>query len=202
MISQSEFKSTIAKFEQFEPGRAPLYEMWLNLLKAGFEVEAYLLILATWNFAYFRYILTKFDLDAFKNVILSTSPTFEKLKSEDFQKCNLDEIQNGIKSIYAAFKKLVGQTGSSKIMHFKHPPLFVMWDTAIRRKYKIPNSASADDYIRFLKLMREKFGHIKWNSKEKALAKAIDEYNFVKVHEASKANPWKWNWGQISTFDT
>ncbi len=189
MISQSEFKSTISKFEQLEPARALFYEMGLNLLKAGFEIEAYLLILATWNFAYFRYILTKFDLDAFKNVILSTSPTFEKLKSEDFQKCNLDEIQNGIKSIYAPFKKLVGQTGTSKIMHFKHPQLFVMWDTAIRSKYKIPNSASPGDYIRFLKLMKEQFGHINWNSKQKTLAKAIDEYNFVKVHEATKRNP-------------
>ena len=183
MISQSEFKSTISKFEQLEPARASLYEMGLNLLKTGFEVEAYLLILATWNFAYFRYIVTKFDLDAFKNVILSSSPTFEKVKSEDFQKCNLDEIQSEIKSIYAAFKKLVGQTGATKIMHFKHPRLFVMWDTAIRKKYKIPNTASPADYIRFLKLMKEEFSHIKWNSKDKTFAKVIDEYNFVKVHE-------------------
>lgn len=191
MISQSEFDTTISKFDELEPARASLYNMGLNLLKAEFEVEAYLLILATWNFAYFRYILTKFDIRALKNVIQSTNPMFEKLKSANLQNCDFDKIAAEIKTIYADFKKLVGQTGESKIMHFKHPGLFVMWDTDIRKKHKIPNSASPDDYLRFLNLMKKTFSHINWNSKDKTFAKAIDEYNFVKVHEVSKGKPKK-----------
>jgi hypothetical protein len=73
--------------------------MGLNLLKAEFEIEAYLLILATWNFANFRYILTKFDLKAFRNVIESTKPTFERLKNQDFRTCNLDGIASEVKSM-------------------------------------------------------------------------------------------------------
>ena len=92
MISQSEFDTTISKFDELEPARASLYNMGLNLLKAEFEVEAYLLILATWNFAYFRYILTKFDIRALKNVIQSTNPIFEKLKSTNLQNCDFDKI--------------------------------------------------------------------------------------------------------------
>lgn len=186
MISQQQFESTISKFHQLEPARASLYEMGLNLLKAGFEIEAYLLILATWNFANFRYILTRFDLKTLKNVIESTNPAFERLKNQDFRTCNLDKIANDVKSIYADFKALIGQTGASKIIHFKHPPLFVMWDTAIRKKYKIPNTASSDDYIKFMKLMQKEFGHIQWNTGYKTLAKAIDEYNFVIVHQNRK----------------
>lgn len=189
MLSQQQFESTISKFHQLEPARASLYEMGLNLLKAEFEIEAYLLILATWNFANFRYILTTFDLKAFRNVIESTKPTFERLKNQDFRICNLDEIASEVKSIYAGFKALVGQTGASKIMHFKHPPLFVMWDTAIRKEYKIPNTASPDDYIKFMKLMQKEFRHIQWNTGYKTLAKAIDEYNFVIVHQDRKGNP-------------
>ena len=61
MITQDEFERAIAYFDTLEPTRGPLYGMGLNLLKSGHAVEAYLLILATWNFAYFRYILKKFQ---------------------------------------------------------------------------------------------------------------------------------------------
>jgi len=37
--------------------------------------------------------------------------------------------------IYDAFKAVAEQTGASKIMHFKQPKLFIMWDTDIRRMH-------------------------------------------------------------------
>ena len=38
-------------------------------MKNGFEVEAYLLILATWNFARFRYAVRGFKLSNFQKII-------------------------------------------------------------------------------------------------------------------------------------
>ena len=43
MITQAEFSATIADFDDLEPTRSPLYGMALDLLGAGYEVEAYLL---------------------------------------------------------------------------------------------------------------------------------------------------------------
>jgi hypothetical protein len=186
MITQAEFDKTIADFDTLEPTRGPLYGMSLNLLTAGYEIEAYLMILATWNFANFRYILTTFDLAAFRNVIDKTQPIFERLHTATFQTADINALSDDIKSVYAPFKNLVGQTGAAKILHFKHPGLFVMWDTNIRSKFKINNQSTPGDYIAFLKTMKSEFGHLQWDRKDKTFAKGIDEYNFVIAHRNRK----------------
>jgi hypothetical protein len=81
---------------------------------------------------------------------------------------------------------LVDQTGASKIMHFKQPELFVMWDTAIRRHYRVPTVCTAEDYVEFLRCMRRTFGHLAWMPKDRTFAKAIDEYNFVLYSQHAK----------------
>jgi len=182
MVTQAEFESTIAQFDDLEPARSPLYKMGLNLLKGGFEVEAYLLILATWNFARFRYVLTSFDLGRFRSAIEATKPAFERLAAYPFESANFDEIADDVYEVYSTFKQLVDQTGASKLLHFKHPSLFVMWDTAIRKQLGIRNRAEPHDYLRFLKMMQRDFAHIKWTRTDKTLVKAIDEYNFVIAH--------------------
>ena len=53
------------------------------LIKNGFEVEAYVLILATWNFARFRYFMKIFDLRKFQKVIKQINPIFKT-----FLKCD------------------------------------------------------------------------------------------------------------------
>jgi hypothetical protein len=191
MISKDEFVKTIADFDTLEPTRSPLYGMSLKLLTAGYEIEAYLMILATWNFANFRYILKTFDLSAFRKVIDQTRPIFERLYSATFQTANIEALADDIKSVYAPLKDLVGQTGAAKILHFKHPGLFVMWDTKIRSKFKINNKSNPEDYIEFLKKMKLEFGHLQWNRKDKTFAKAIDEYNFViaQKHRKQKKKP-------------
>ena len=122
-----------------EPSRWQLYRMGLNLLEAGFEVEAYLLILATWNFARFRYVMRTFKLDAFGEAIEKTKPSFERLRDQSFATVDFDSIAEDVKKIYTRFKSLAEQTGAAKIVHFKSPRLFVMWDTEIRKRYRIPN---------------------------------------------------------------
>ena len=179
MITQDEF-------DRLEPTRSTLYGMSLNLLSAGYEIEAYLMILATWNFANFRYILTTFNLTAFQNVINRTQPIFDRLSNVIFETADIDSVASDIKSVYSQFKSLVGQTGAVKILHSKHPKLFVMWDTNIRNKFKINNKSSPEDYIAFLKKMKTEFGHLQWKRSDKSFAKAIDEYNFVITHRNKK----------------
>lgn len=186
MITQADFEATIAHFDDLEPTRSPLYGMALDLLRTGHEVEAYLLILATWNFARFRYILTRFDLAAFRRTIQDTEPIFQRLKHYRFQTADFDKLAEDIKSVYSKFKTLVGQTGAAKMLHFKLPELFVMWDTDIRETFRIPNRSTPDDFIRFLKAMKSEFGHITWRKQDRTLAKAIDEYNFVMAHRRKK----------------
>ena len=154
--------------------------MGLNLLEAGYEVEAYLLILATWNFACFRYVMRTFKLDAFHEAIEKAKPCFERLRDQSFATVDFDSIAEDVTEIYTRFKSLAEQTGAAKIMPFKSPRLFVMWDTEIRKRYRIPNEA--EDFMKFQKLMQSTFGHLTWIDEDKTLPKAIDEFNFCLVH--------------------
>ncbi len=181
-ITQEQFEGMIATL-RVEPTRSQLYEIGLRMIRSDFEIEAYLLILATWNFARFRYVLREFDLDRFRNTITAVNPVFERLAPHSFETADFDVLANDIKSIYSQLKPLVEQTGVSKIMHFKLPKLFVMWDTAIRGHYHVPAACSAEDYLDFLRLMRTTFGHLRWMAPNLSFARAIDLYNFAVAHD-------------------
>lgn len=181
-VSQKDFEKTVQKFVEMEDARDKLWERARNLLKEGYELEAYILILATWNFAGFRYFLKDFDLDKFQNLIDKINPLFEKIKNLTFNKVDFNdkELRDDIKAIYSKLKEMTKQTGATKIMALKNPALFPMWDTAIRKKFKISNKGSSEDFINFLNKIKKKFKGIIWR-KKKHFAKAIDEYNYVKV---------------------
>ena len=184
MISQKEFEEKIDKFLELESMRGSLEPMFLNLIDKNLDVEAYLLILSTWNFAGFRYVLTNFNLKKFKETIKEINPIFDKLKDERFETAEFDVLKKEISFIYNKLKELVKQTGATKIMHFKNPNLFVMWDMGIRKLYKIPqNHTTAEDYLNFLKKMQKEFSNIRWENQNRSLAKVIDEYNFVVTQE-------------------
>ena len=67
-------------------------------MSAGFQIEAYHLILATWNFAYFRYILRSFDLAAFQDIIRSTDPVFKHIARESLQTVDIDRLKKDIEA--------------------------------------------------------------------------------------------------------
>jgi hypothetical protein len=180
-VTQTQFEKTIAALPS-EPTRTELYQIGLKMVGSEFEIEAYLLILATWNFAGFRYTLTNFDLNSFRKTIATINPIFARLLPHSFETADFDLLADDIEGIYSQLRPLVKQTGASKIMHFKHPKLFVMWDTDIRRHYKIPNAASSRNYLEFLRLMRSTFGHLRWTQPDRSFARAIDEYNFAVAH--------------------
>jgi hypothetical protein len=151
------------------------------LIDNGFEVEAYILVLATWNTASFRYIMKDFDLREFQKVIDLVNPIFKKLENIQFENTDFanDAVTTDIKYIYVQLKKIAKQTGASKMMALRNSKLFVMWDAEIRRIHRINNRGEADDYIQFLIKMQKYFKDIKWAHKTISLAKAIDEYNYV-----------------------
>lgn len=184
-VKQLNFETKIKKFALMEDARDDLWERARTLLVKGYEIEAYILILATWNFADFRFFLKNFNLRSFENTIKKLNPIFKKIENRSFQEVNFrdEEIRKDIKLVYSELKRHVRQTGTGKIMALKNPNLFVMWDTGIRKLYNIDNKSSPDDYVEFLEKMKEEFKDIKWQDKNRPLAKVIDEYNYVLTQE-------------------
>ncbi|MGC8982116.1 MAG: hypothetical protein ACP5JU_04185, partial [Minisyncoccia bacterium] len=90
---------------RYEMLRYEIHDWALNLLKNGYKYEAIILFLSTWDFAYFRYILTNFDIENFKK-------TIEKLEKEQlaffngktFENIDLEDnvVTENIKEIYIA----------------------------------------------------------------------------------------------------
>ena len=199
MITTIKFKSTIANFPILEK-RGSFYDMATNLLNKKFEIEAYVLILATWNFAYFRYGVKNFDINNFKKKIKELEPCFDKLDNEECRTIDIDRHKETIKTIYdalAAFEG-VGATGASKIMHLRNRNLFIMWDRFIRgdeaKSYydnldtiaegypaKAKYGNNGYDYCLFLKDMQETFRNVVFDNENKTFAKAIDEYNYISI---------------------
>lgn len=182
-VTATDFNNTLEQFKEFEQGR----EFWLRarkLLDNGFEAEAYILILATWNFAGFRYTLKTFDMKKFEGAIERANANLNKFQNVTLKEIDLEdpEVVESIKNAYSEFKSVAQQTGAAKMLSVKNPSLFVMWDTNIRKFYKIKNEGSPSDYIEFLRKMQEMFSPIEWNDAQKTLAKAIDEFNFVKAN--------------------
>jgi len=188
MPTQEEFEKKARRFPTLEPTRDRFYDMALNLLRDGYEIEAYILFLATWNFAGFRYVLTQFNLDSFRKTISEINPVFARLSHQNFRDASFEDARlcEDIEEIYAKLREVVKQTGAVKIMHLRNPNLFVMWDTGIRSIFKIKNRASPEDYISFLKKMKKEFGSIRWEDRERTFAKAIDQYNYVEEADKKK----------------
>ena len=180
-----ELEKISEEFHKMESARGEFWFMAQKLMKEGYDIEAYILILATWNFAAWRNGMRTFDLKKFKETIKNLEPTLKKFKNKKFENANLEdpELVEDIKLVYNELKEIVMQTGAAKVMAIENPKFFVMWDTKIRKMYGIKNSASANDYVRFLKKIQNEFGDIKWKDKRVPLAKAIDEYNFVQTQK-------------------
>lgn len=199
MITKTEFNRASPKFDKLE-NRGSFYDMAVGLLNNNFEIEAYFLILATWNFARFRYAVKEFDIKEFSKKLNKLEPFFGKLVSEDFRTIDFDDYAEEVKRIYGTLSKIPGieYTGASKMMHLKNRNVFVMWDGYIKgdkpKKYykeiEIIKSGDwkgrkygndAESYLQFLKDMQETFNHINFQDDKKTFAKAIDEFNYVNI---------------------
>ncbi|MBM4141901.1 MAG: hypothetical protein FJ242_10580, partial [Nitrospira sp.] len=192
MITDEKFTKATKEFDAIEK-RGSFYNMAISLINNNFEMEAYFLILATWNFARFRYAVNDFDINGFKEKIKELNPYFDQLKDEDFRTINFNKYEEDIKKIFVTLSSIKGveYTGASKIMHLKNRCVFIMWDGYIKgekpKKYynKLEIVKNGDwkikrywnnpeDYFQFLKDMQGRFKDINFQSNEKTFAKAID----------------------------
>ena len=185
-VDQLEFDDITKKFSGIETYRGDIWYRCRTLLNKGYIYEAYTLLLATWNFARFRYFMKYLNPEKFLKIIDETEKLHKTLDSLDIRSFNFnsEDLLEKIKDIYEIFREIKGieQTGASKLLSLRNPELFVMWDTKIRKKYNIDNKGTAEDYIKFLQIIQKRFKHLKWESKDKTFTKAIDEYNFYKIH--------------------
>lgn len=133
MINNNSFMKSTQQFNELEK-RGSLYDRAINLINNNFEIEAYILILATWNFARFRYAVNNFDINGFEETLNNLNPYFEKLKNEDFRTINIDHYKEEITEIFNKLSSIKGIefTGASKIMHLKNRSIFIMWDGFIK----------------------------------------------------------------------
>lgn len=191
IVNQKEFDSIIRKFDTEDNSfRGDIWHRCRKLLCNGYTYEAYALLLATWNFARIRLVITKLDSETLSDLINETEVLYKNISEIFFIQADFNNLKfsNNIKDIYAKFRKIKGieQTGASKLMALRKPDLFVMWDTNIRKYYKINNKGTPEDYLNYLKILQKEFKHIKWDRIDKPFAKAIDEYNYyinhVKMH--------------------
>jgi len=185
MITQEQFEEKLRKFDDLEDFRSEIEEWVCELLEKNQELEGLCLMLFTWNFANMRTMLKKFRLRKFEEVLKEIGPVFDMLKYEKFETADFDKLNKDISQVYNKLLPLVQQTGATKLMYFKNPNLFIMWDTKIRQEYKIKKS-DAESYINFLKLMKTEFSHIKWDNKKMSLARAVDKYNYVVTQEKAR----------------
>jgi len=134
--------------------------------------------------------MTSFNEDEFRKLIKKNEKIFKKLDKLKFETVDFNDpiLKSNIKSIYSSYREIEGieQTGTTKLMALRNPNLFVMWDVEIRKLYKINDRGTSEDYIEYLNRLKEILKNIKWNDKDKPFAKAIDEYNYSKVHDTIK----------------
>src|SRR5439155_22691154 len=106
-VTKELFEKTVGTFATLEPSRWQLYRIGL---------EAYLLILVTWNFARFRYVMRTFKVDAVGEAIEKTKPSFERLRDQSFETVDFVSIAEDVKQIYTLFKSLAEQPCEAKRM--------------------------------------------------------------------------------------
>lgn len=176
----------LSKFLRFsdEELKNDFYPLFLNLKQVSCELEAFLLILSTWNIGRFKFVANSFELEKFKKKIKELSPLFQKFNNLDFRTTNFDIYEKDIKEIFAILSDIRGveKTGASKVMHIKIPKVFVMWDDNIRKHYGF-GTGDADDYFNFLKKMQNIFKDYEIPSGERTFAKYIDEHNYKTITE-------------------
>ena len=159
-----------------------------------------MLILATWNFARFRYVTKTFDLIEYQGILDCLTKTLSPLDGRKLMDSDLKEHRA---PIVQAFDKLaciegIRFTGAAKILHLMHPLFFVMWDRFISGQYPkreylkldIVQSGfwpyrkfvcSGDGYYDFLEVCQTRFQGLVSPDPCRSLAKCIDEFNFTTI---------------------
>lgn len=150
-------------------------------------LKAVLLLLYTWNFAAKE--TKKLTFQNISELICNAKDDLKFLEKYSIRSADSNAWQV-IKRVFDQFRKLLGQTGASKALSLMNQHLFVMWDTAIRKRLKsqlipgIMNGESGDYYVIFLKGIQkiiEEYHIVEKLPRNSVIAKKVDEYHFVRI---------------------
>ena len=167
------------------------------------EAILYIAFISQWNRANRK--ITELAYDDFKGFMTKNNLKFIRVgegKIETLQ-INDEKIKGMVVDLAQNLKNIkgIGWVGATKILHMRLPEFFVPIDNAIAEQnvYRIDNGRDfGKTYFDFLCKVSRRFNTVidvwKNNSeikigsfnKEKTFAKAIDEYNFLKVHNTEK----------------
>lgn len=165
-----------------EQVRDKVYDWSLELIKEGKISQGIILMLSTWNFAYFRYHIKDFDLEGFEKIVKECG--LDYFKDKQFEELNFEdkEIKERIIKIYNVLSSFEGvrYVGATKVMHFLYPKVFMMWDGKIINQYGA--KTSPEGYIDFTRKMQEMYkrGDFENLDKSVSIPRAIDIYNMNK----------------------
>lgn len=199
MVTKRDLQKASRKFEELE-GRGSFYDIAVNLINNKFNIEAYFLILSTWNFASFRYSVKNFDIVKFKKIIKQLEIPLKKIEGKTFKKIKFENFKDEIINIFEKLSNIKGikYTGASKLMHLMNREVFLMWDGYIRgekakryynnldivkngiwktKRYK----KDGESYFQFLKETQDLFKNIDYKKNKKSFTKVIDEYLYVNI---------------------
>jgi len=202
-MRQREFERTISSFDGAESMRGEIYYRVLSLIDSGFVVEGHLLLLSTWNFARFQYVIPSFDLSAYGALLQDLSGRLQPLLQADFASVHFDQHREAISDSFDRLAAIRGIecTGAAKVLHLLHPRVFIMWDRAIsgwhtpkKDYYRLhvdrsgfwtppnyPFARSGIGYYDFLVYCQNRFNGLVSPSPRKTLAKCIDEFNYCTI---------------------
>lgn len=150
-------------------------------------IKGILLLLYTWNFAAKE--TKKLNFQNVSELVRNTKDDLKFLEKYSIR--TVDEgAWDAIKRVFDQFRSLFGQTGASKSLSLLNPELFVMWDTAIRKRLKkelipgIMNGETGEYYMIFLKGIQKIIEEYRITEKlpqDSVVAKKVDEYNYVRI---------------------
>jgi hypothetical protein len=179
--------------------RAFCYELASNLINHAKEVDGenwrenvdvkkgIILLLYTWNFAAKE--TKKLNFENVGELIKVAKDDFKFLDKYSIENAD-DDAWEKVELIFDQFRILLGQTGASKALSLLNPNLFVMWDTAIRKRLNkelipgIMNGERGEYYVKFLKGIKkiiEDYGISEKLLHGSMVAKKIDEYHYVNI---------------------
>ena len=159
--------------------RDRIYWWSLDLIHEGQTLPGIVLLLATWNFAYFRYHMRDFPLAEFERLLKDCH--FEQFDGRNFETIDLSDHTTA-ESIKRIFESLAGleairSVGATKIMHLMAPKVFVMWDTSIRKHYGAKHTGNG--YLDFMATLQKMYKNGQFGPLDNnvTIPRAIDLYN-------------------------
>jgi len=190
-----EFNKGVEEFRKYEK-RDAMYKVASFMVSHFWDNPADIadglgVLLLTWNQAFYRYGV--FDFNKLEECIKNNYPQIKEFRNRDISTLSSSDEKN-IKKIFNEFlEALQIDTGKmkgrkspvsvAKTIHLLAPKFFPLWDDKIARAYGCYyNKNSAEQYIRFCKIMKDFSEKLKDKIlyKDWSIVKIIDEYNYSK----------------------